>query len=305
MGRGSALPLGTPAPLSLALHLLALAAGLGQAGLPQLVAGRAIAQRLAFRFAVAGAEDVSHVRVVLEGVGVLFGVALDGAQLGGGLELDEGHVVSAVVDVEAAGAVAAYGIGGNGKAESLYHAAVSLIGYGNLGRALAPLLRPFGVQLLVHDPWLSDGYLASEGLEPVSLDAALSRSDVIYLLAGVTADNEGFLDKKKLSLIRHDACVVLASRAEIVDFDDFLALAATGAFRAAVDVFPEEPVPAGHAWRETPNVLFSAHLAGGLRASYARIRDMMLDDIGQILKGLPPLRMQKADPQLASKMRSR
>lgn len=199
----------------------------------------------------------------------------------------------------------AYGIGGNGKAESLYNATVALIGYGNLGRALAPLLRPFGVQLLVHDPWLSDGYLASEGLEPVSLDAALSRSDVIYLLAGVTSDNEGFLDKKKLSLIRHDACVVLASRAEIVDFDDFLALAATGAFRAAVDVFPEEPVPAGHVWRETPNVLFSAHLAGGLRASYARIRDMMLDDIGQILKGLPPLRMQKADPQLANKMRSR
>jgi phosphoglycerate dehydrogenase-like enzyme len=52
-------------------------------------------------------------------------------------------------------------------------------------------------------------------------------------------------------------------------------------------------------------VLFSAHLAGGLDASYARIRDIMLDDIGQILKGLPPLRMQKADPKLAAKMRSR
>ena len=82
-------------------------------------------------------------------------------------------------------------------------------------------------------------------------------------------------------------------------------MAGEGAFRAAVDVFPEEPVPAGHVWRDTPNVLFSAHLAGGLRASYARIREMMLDDIGQILKGLPPLRMQKADPQFAAKMRSR
>lgn len=199
----------------------------------------------------------------------------------------------------------AYGIGGNGTAKSLYNARVSLIGYGNLGRALAPLLRPFGVRLLVHDPWLSDGFLASEGMEPVSLEEALSQSDVIFLLAGVTSDNEGFLDITKLSLIRYDACVVLASRAEIVSFEDFLSLAADGVFRAAVDVFPEEPVPAGHAWRDTPNVLFSAHLAGGLHASYARIRDMMLDDIGQILKGLPPLRMQRADPQLAKKMRSR
>lgn len=199
----------------------------------------------------------------------------------------------------------AYGIGGNGTAESLYGTTVALIGYGNLGRALAPLLRPFGVRLLAHDPWLSDGYLSSEGLVPVALDEALAKSDVIFLLAGVTSDNEGFLDREKLSLIRRDACVVLASRAEIVEFDDFLALAGDGAFRAAVDVYPQEPVPAGSAWRATPNVLFSAHLAGGLRASYARIREMMLDDIGQILKGLPPLRMQKADPQLAAKMRSR
>ena len=199
----------------------------------------------------------------------------------------------------------AYGIGGNGTAESLYGATVSLIGYGNLGRSLAPLLRPFGVRLLVHDPWLSDGYLTSEGLVPVSLDDALVQSDVVFLLAGVTSENEGFLNRAKLGLIKRGACVVLASRAEILDFDDFLAMTGEGAFRAAVDVFPEEPVPAGHAWRDTPNVLFSAHLAGGLRASYARIRDMMLDDIGQILKGLPPLRMQKADPQFAAKMRSR
>ena len=52
---------------------------------------------------------------------------------------------------------------------------------------------------------------------------------------------------------------------------------------------PEEPVPPDAGFRDTPNVLFSAHLAGGLEASYQRIRDMMLDDIGQILKGLPPL----------------
>ncbi|MFA3918815.1 NAD(P)-dependent oxidoreductase [Ruegeria hyattellae] len=199
----------------------------------------------------------------------------------------------------------AYGVAGNGSAKCLYGAEVAMIGYGNLGRALAPLLRPFGVRLMVHDPWLSDGFLRSEGLEPVSLETALSGSDVLFLLAGVTSDNEGFLGRPLLETIRDDATVVLASRAGIVEFNDFLALAGAGAFRAAVDVYPEEPVPDDSQIRTTPNVLFSAHLAGGLHASYARIREMMLDDIGQILKGLPPLRMQKADPKLAAKMRSR
>ena len=199
----------------------------------------------------------------------------------------------------------AYGIAGNGAARSLYGAEVALVGYGNLGRALAPILRPFGVTLKVHDPWLSEGYLRAEGLIPVPLDTALAEADVIFLLAGVTSQNEGGITRARLATVRQDASVILASRAEIVDFDAFLALAAEGRFRAAVDVYPDEPVPADARWRATPNVLFSAHLAGGIRDSYARIREMMLDDIGQILKGLPPLRMQRAEPRLAGLMRSR
>ncbi|OUS06600.1 hypothetical protein A9Q96_09215 [Rhodobacterales bacterium 52_120_T64] len=198
-----------------------------------------------------------------------------------------------------------YGIAGNLNAKSLYGAEVTLLGYGNLGRALVPLLRPFGVRIMVHDPWLSEGYLRAEDLEPVSLERAISGSDVLFLLAGVTSENEGFLNRSLLETIRKGSSVVLASRAEIVDFDAFLDLVGNGEFRAAIDIFPEEPVPADSPSRATRNALFSAHLAGGLNASYARIRETMLDDIGQILKGLPPLRMQKADPKLATKMRSR
>ena len=92
-----------------------------------------------------------------------------------------------------------YGIAGNLQAKSLYGADVALVGYGNLGRALAPLLHPFGVRLKVYDPWLSNGYLRSEGLEPTDLDDAVSQSDVLFLLAGVTTENQGFLNR--LSLI--------------------------------------------------------------------------------------------------------
>lgn len=197
------------------------------------------------------------------------------------------------------------GIGGNAAARPLFGAEIGLLGYGNLGRALLPLLRPFGGPLRIHDPWLSDGYLRTQGAEPVDLDTLLSQSDVLFLLAGVTTENEDGLTRARLETIREDATVILASRAEIVDFDAFLALAAEGRFRAAVDVFPEEPVPADHAIRQTPNVLFSHHLAGGVEASYARIREMMVDDIAQVLKGLPPLRMQRAEPRLAGLMRSR
>lgn len=199
----------------------------------------------------------------------------------------------------------AYGIAGNGNAYSLYDANVALVGYGNLGRALAPLLKAFGCRVKVFDPWLSDHYLQSQGLLPATLDDVLSNSQFLFLLAGVTSENEEFINRARLSTIAEDASVILASRAEIVEFDAFLELAGQGRFRAAVDVYPEEPVAQDAQLRNTPNVLFTSHLAGGLAPSYRRIRDMMLDDIGQILKGLPPLWMQAADPRRAADMRSR
>ena len=198
-----------------------------------------------------------------------------------------------------------YGIAGNGRAYSLFDAPVGLIGYGNLGRALVPLLRPFGCRIAVHDPWLSERYLETQGVVPMRLEELLKSSRFLFILAGVTSENEGFLDRKKLVLIPEDASVILGSRAEVVEFDAFLDIAGQGRFRAAIDVFPEEPVPSDTPARALPDILYSAHLAGGLEASYARIRDMMMDDIRQILAGLSPLRMQKAEPRRAAMARSR
>ena len=198
-----------------------------------------------------------------------------------------------------------YGIAGARQHYGLLGTTVGLIGYGNLGRELVPLLRPFGGRILVHDPWLSDDYLRTENLAPVPLAELLGEARVIFVLAGMTTENEGFLDRQMLERIQPDASVVLTSRAEVVDFDALVEMAASGRLRAAIDVYPEEPVPAEHPVRRADNVLFTAHIAGALKASYARIRAAMLDDAAQILKGLPPMRMQRAVPRLAAISRSR
>ncbi len=198
-----------------------------------------------------------------------------------------------------------YGIRGNADAISLYGATVGLIGYGNLGRALRPLLAPFGCEILVHDPWLPAGWLAEQGARAVPLDEALSAAKFLFLLAGVTTENEGFLGAANLAKIRDDACVILASRAEIVDLAVLTELAEAGKFRAAVDVFPEEPVPLDHPIRNTQELLLSSHRAGGTWHSYGRISAMMMDDVRLVLQGLPPVRLQRAEAKLAAMMRSR
>jgi phosphoglycerate dehydrogenase-like enzyme len=198
-----------------------------------------------------------------------------------------------------------YGIRGNGDAASLFGAEIGLVGYGNLGRALRPLLAAFGCRISVYDPWLTQGYLADEGCHAAPLDEILARSRFLFLLAGVHTGNEGFLDRARLMRIADDACVVLASRAEIVDFPAFLELAEARRFRAAIDVFPVEPVPADDPVRRTRNILLSAHLAGGIRDSYRRIAETLDDEIPHLLAGLPARRLQRAEPLLAAMQRSR
>ena len=60
----------------------------------------------------------------------------------------------------------------------LFKQEVGFIGYGGLAKALHPLLKPFGCNISVYDPWLGDGYLRQQGVTPVDLDTLLSKSRV-------------------------------------------------------------------------------------------------------------------------------
>jgi phosphoglycerate dehydrogenase-like enzyme len=197
-----------------------------------------------------------------------------------------------------------YGLAGNRQSFVLRGQTMSLIGCGNLGRALIPLLMPFRPRLLIHDPWLPDASIRELGGEPATLEDALSQARVIFALAGVTEENRGSLDRARLELIRSDAVFLLMSRAGLVDFDALTDLVAAGRFRAATDVFPVEPAPKDLRARSVDGMLLSAHRAGGLPTVLAGIGEMVVDDLGLILRGLPPQRLQAARPETVSRWRN-
>jgi phosphoglycerate dehydrogenase-like enzyme len=184
-------------------------------------------------------------------------------------------------------------------------AEVGLVGYGNLGRALHRLLAPFRCTVRVFDPWLPERALTETGAVPAELDDLLAQSTFVFVLATVTAESEHLLDRTRLQQVRTGARVVLVSRAAVVDYDALLAAVAAGRFFAAVDVWPEEPVPADHPARSLEGLVLSAHRAGGIPAAFTAIGDMVLDDLGQLARGLPPVRMQVAARELVGRYRNK
>ncbi len=198
-----------------------------------------------------------------------------------------------------------YVTAGNADAILLRHGRIGLVGYGNLGRALHRLLVPFEATIRAFDPWLPASTLREAGLVPSTLAEVLANSDIVFVLATVTAESERLIGPAELDLLPPAARLVLVSRAAVIDLDALLERVAAGRLLAAIDVWPAEPVPADDPARRLDGLVLSAHRAGGIPAAFLEIGEMVLDDLDQVRAGLPPVRMQPAARELVTRYRNR
>ena len=193
--------------------------------------------------------------------------------------------------------------GGNEGATSLYGQRVGLVGCGGLSRALQSLLEPFDVHLVGYDPWLDDRALSERGIErAATLDEIFGTCRVVYVLAVPTPDNRHMVNRALLGRLRSTDVLVLLSRAHLVDFDALTDLLMAGRFRAGIDVYPQEPLPAEHPIRTADHAVLTAHLAGAMPAALHEIGRMVVDDLAALISGRPPSRMQYADASTRSRL---
>ncbi|HET6485332.1 MAG TPA: NAD(P)-dependent oxidoreductase [Spirochaetia bacterium] len=223
------------------------------------------------------------------------------AEMALGMALDAAREIS-FGDREFRAASEHYLHSGNVHTLSLFGSAVGLIGYGSLARNLQPLLAPFRCRISVYDPWKTEAQLRGAGVTPATLDEVLRGSDVIFVLAQPTTGNKAMITRRHLELIQPHKVFVLISRSHVVDFDALTDLALQDRFKAAIDVFPEEPLAKDHPIRKAPGAVLSAHRAGALPVALLDIGRMVADDLEAIIRGLPPWRMQRTEPELAQKL---
>jgi len=190
---------------------------------------------------------------------------------------------------------------GNTNTFMLFNKPIGIIGYGSIARALHPLLIPFNVKISVYDPWLSAGYLQRLHVESASLEQIMTESKVIFVLAAPTLENQAMISRQYLEMMAEDSVLVLASRAHVIDFDAMTEMVLAGRFKVAADVFPTEPLPPDHPIRQAENAVLSAHRAGSVKEGLWEIGEMVVDDLEAVLQGLPPRRLQNAEPELSRK----
>ncbi|HSI08692.1 MAG TPA: hydroxyacid dehydrogenase [Rariglobus sp.] len=198
-----------------------------------------------------------------------------------------------------------YGEGDNQDSILLAGRKLAIVGCGNVGRALLPLLRPLAKEILVYDPWIHPSVLLEMGVTPATLEECFEQSAAVFLLGAVTTENAGGIGKKYFDKMQKGGIVLLISRAGVVNFEELLDAAQSGHLRVGIDVWPDEPIPAGHRARKTPNTLLQAHRAGNIPEIWPWMGQLVVDDLEQILKGLPPQRCQRAQWETVAKIRSK
>jgi phosphoglycerate dehydrogenase-like enzyme len=148
---------------------------------------------------------------------------------------------------------------------------LGIIGLGRVGAHVARLGAAFGMRVLGWSPRLTDATAAAAGAERCELDLLLASADVVSIHASLTAVSRGLLDSRRLALMKSSAFIVNTARGPIVDEDALLAALEGGRIAGAgLDVFDEEPLPAGHPLSKLDNVVLTPHLGWPTVDGYER-----------------------------------
>jgi hypothetical protein len=133
------------------------------------------------------------------------------------------------------------------------------------GARVAARLQAFGAEIVFHDPFLDPSsdiarQVASEGWSQTELDELLERSRFVSLHARLTDDNRGMVGREEIAPMPAGAVLVNCARGGLLDYDALCdALDDGHLFGAAVDVFPEEPVPRDSRLLRSPHLVITPH----------------------------------------------
>ena len=165
---------------------------------------------------------------------------------------------------------------------------VGILGAGALGQDAGGKLKGLGFDVAL---WGRSGRTV-EGLTSYAgaagLPALLGRSEILVCLLPLTPETEGILNTRTFTLLPKGAALINAARGGHLVEEDLLAALASGQLSAAVlDVFREEPLPAGHPFWRHPCIIVTPHIAAATHPPTAA--PIILDNIRRFEEGRPLL----------------
>ena len=165
---------------------------------------------------------------------------------------------------------------------------VGLVGYGAVARAVRTRLRPLGVEVIAHDPFVPPAIAKTDDVRLTPLAGLFETADVVSLHAALTPESYGLAGADLLSRLKPDATLVNTACGELIDETALVAvLRARPDLQAVLDVTAPEPPLKNSPLYDLPNVVLTPHLSGSLGRECHRLGEAMVDEYERFLAGAP------------------
>lgn len=165
---------------------------------------------------------------------------------------------------------------------------VGLIGCGMIGSLVAEMLKPYDLEVLVFDPFLSDEKAKTLGVTKVSLEELFTSCPVVSNhLANNAATKKMLRYGHFISMPPYGTFLNTGRGAQVVEEDLVRALTERPDLVAVLDVTDPEPSPADHPFYTLENCFLTPHVAGSLGGEVVRMAEYMVDEYESYAKGEP------------------
>jgi D-3-phosphoglycerate dehydrogenase len=179
---------------------------------------------------------------------------------------------------------------------------LGLVGFGNIGRAVARRASVLGMPVIASDPYVPEHLFAEAGAQRVDLTQVARRSDYVSLHVPATTETRGLIDAGFLAAMKASAYLINTSRGAVVNETDLIAALQAGRIAgAALDVFATEPLEADNPLLSMENVVLTPHTASYADATFASMRRRVaVSALAVVRGGLPEF---VANPAVLDKLR--
>jgi D-3-phosphoglycerate dehydrogenase len=166
---------------------------------------------------------------------------------------------------------------------------LGIVGFGNIGRAVARKALAFDMRVLAYDPYADAGAAQEMGVKRASIDELLAECDYLSLHTPLTPETRHLIGAAELKAMKPTAVLINTARGPAVDEAALAeALAAGEIAAAALDVFEEEPLAADSPLCRLENVLLTPHVAFVSPEAMQLVRQEVGRAAGDVLRGRWP-----------------
>lgn len=165
---------------------------------------------------------------------------------------------------------------------------LGLIGFGRLGRRMAPIAQAFEMEVVAWSQNLDPEEARAAGAEPVEKDALFERADIVSVHYKLSERSRGLVAAAELAAMKPSAYLVNTSRGPLVDTDALVAALHAGEIAGAgIDVYDDEPLASDHPLRKAPRTVLTPHLGYVTEDTYEVFFGDAVADVLAYLDGAP------------------